>query len=66
MTKGVYPSCVERTVNLSDRRIWAERPSWRSPASLLLGFFLLFECPVIDGAELSLCYLSVRDEVSEK
>lgn len=27
---------------------------------------LFFKCPVVDGAELSLCYLGVRDEVYEK
>lgn len=27
---------------------------------------LFFKCPVIDVAELSLCYLSVREEVYEK
>lgn len=28
-------------------------------------FFFFFKCPVTDGDKLSLCYLSVRDEVPE-
>lgn len=78
MTKGVCPSCVERTTDMNDRRAGPSGPMRAGflphvppPASLLLGFlfcFVLFfqmSCPV-DGAELSLCYLGVRDEVYEK
>lgn len=72
MTKGVCPSCVERTTNMNDRRPGRSGPMRAGflpyvPPHSVSSSRLFFKCPVVaDGAELSLCYLRVRDEVYEK